>query len=332
MHRTQGDGYILDPVSNEPIFADESPPTRDATQVRHEETNAWQEELCNVIEAEGFVLNVPTESIQQMTQLNTAIDKKVTDLQTSLLAIISLLDSSDIRNDSFVSGTSVTGALEELWDKIDGLDIVVSGLDSDDIDNASSVTGSKVTNALDNLNSKINALDASDIGNDSSIPGSTVRDALDALGTAQDVTTVETGNVPIDWTNLNTSHAGTLYWKRTTYANGRKKITLWFPDLDGTSVTGSGGAVAVSINHTGTGDWPAEIVPPTGDIFALLHGMYQEQGADKAIEFYARMPFSTQDRFEIWARAVGSWYWMGHTVDDVTPTKLENAWMEYYVN
>jgi len=80
MHRTLGDGYITDPVEPaKTVFADEDPPTRDATQLRHQEVNAYQEEIANVIEAEGYSLNADSETIQQMDQLNTAIDKKVSD-------------------------------------------------------------------------------------------------------------------------------------------------------------------------------------------------------------------------------------------------------------
>lgn len=78
MHRTLGDGYITD--AGKRLFADEDLGSgRDATQLRHEEANAWQEEISSVIEAEGYTLNSPTELVSQMNQLNTAINKKVDD-------------------------------------------------------------------------------------------------------------------------------------------------------------------------------------------------------------------------------------------------------------
>ena len=241
MHRTQGDGFIIDPVGLFPVFADESPPTRDATQVRHEEANSWQEEICNVILSEGFALNADSESIQQMIQLNTAIDKKDTDLQTSILAVVSLLGSDDITNDSFVSGTTTTDALEELWNKIDGLDIVVSGLDSDDIDNASTVSGLRVTNALDALKFTIDNIAASDVSNDSAVSGSTVRDALTNLNTQQtELPIVTRGTFDVSWSGV--AHANsTIAWRKEEYSNdGRSKVTLFLPDIDTLTQAGSG--------------------------------------------------------------------------------------------
>lgn len=77
MHETLGDGYVVD--GGKRVYADEDPGVRDATQFRHEEANSFQEEIANVIRSEGYSLNSPTETIAQMNQLNTAIDKKVND-------------------------------------------------------------------------------------------------------------------------------------------------------------------------------------------------------------------------------------------------------------
>lgn len=116
MHRTQGDGFILDPVGNFPIYADEDPPGRDATQLRHQEANSFQEEICNVIIAEGISLNAANESIQQMNQLNQAIEAKDQEIHDR----IDNLDSDDIANGSSVTGTTVSDALNWLESNIGG--------------------------------------------------------------------------------------------------------------------------------------------------------------------------------------------------------------------
>jgi len=77
MHRTLGDGRIVDPIGGFNVYADEDPPTRNATQMRHEEANTFQEEIVNVILAAGLSLNAGTETIQEMIQLNAAIDSKI---------------------------------------------------------------------------------------------------------------------------------------------------------------------------------------------------------------------------------------------------------------
>lgn len=74
MHRTAGDGFIVDGGKN--YYADEDLPTRSATQLRHQEMNAIQEEISRVIESTGQALNPTSESYAQMIQLNTAIDAK----------------------------------------------------------------------------------------------------------------------------------------------------------------------------------------------------------------------------------------------------------------
>lgn len=104
MHRTFGDGYVV--IDGKRLYADEDLATgRDATQVRHEEMNALQEEICNVIEAEGFTLNSPSESVSSMNQMNTAINNK--------------LKSNRITNQSSVTGANVTDALNSLQSQID---------------------------------------------------------------------------------------------------------------------------------------------------------------------------------------------------------------------
>ncbi|MFA7135600.1 MAG: hypothetical protein WC125_07035 [Bacteroidales bacterium] len=75
MHETYGDGYII--VNGKRVYADEDPGVRDATQFRFNEANSFQEEIANVIRAEGITLNDHSEDISQMNQLNTAIDNKV---------------------------------------------------------------------------------------------------------------------------------------------------------------------------------------------------------------------------------------------------------------
>jgi hypothetical protein len=101
MHRTIGDGFIVDGVTGHNIYADEDLGSgRDATQVRHEEMNALQEEVANVIEQESIVLNSTTEPPSQMTQLDTAINNK--------------LKSDRIDNQSTAPGSKVTDALTGL--------------------------------------------------------------------------------------------------------------------------------------------------------------------------------------------------------------------------
>lgn len=112
------------------IYRDENPPSYDATQLRHQEMNAIQEEICNVIRAEGYSLNTDAEVIGAMTQLNTAISNK--------------MFADRIVNNSGVSGSFVDDALDQL-------DADILALTSDDIANSSSVSGTNVSDALDNL-------------------------------------------------------------------------------------------------------------------------------------------------------------------------------------
>lgn len=86
MHRTIGDSFGTSGGKN--IFRQESPGSFDATQGTFDTMNALQEEIANVVTAEGFSLNSSAETIAQMIQLNTAIDKKVTDEATARTAAI----------------------------------------------------------------------------------------------------------------------------------------------------------------------------------------------------------------------------------------------------
>lgn len=143
------------------IYRDELLGSYDATQLRHTEMNAIQEEICNVIRGEGIALNTDAESFASMTQLETAIDNK--------------LEASRIVNDSGVPGAFTDDALDNLDTKIDNLG-------TDDIANDSSVPGATLTDLIDNAGSD-------DFANDSTVSGSTVTDALDQL--KSDVQTIQ---------------------------------------------------------------------------------------------------------------------------------------------
>jgi len=56
-----------------PVYRDESPGSYDATQLRHLEMNAIQEEICNFIQSVGISLNADTEALTDMDQMETAI-------------------------------------------------------------------------------------------------------------------------------------------------------------------------------------------------------------------------------------------------------------------
>lgn len=116
------------------VYRDESLGSYDATQLRHQEMNAIQEEIANVIRGEGYSLQTDTETVAQMFQLETAINNK--------------LYASRISNDSGVSGTNVDDALDQLNSDI-------SGLGSDNIANDSTVSGTTVSDALETLDNII---------------------------------------------------------------------------------------------------------------------------------------------------------------------------------
>lgn len=156
MHRTNGDSYGTAPSYMGPsvhVYRDYSPGNYDSTQARHQEHNAFQEEICNVIEAEGYTLQTDSETVAQMFQLNTAINNK--------------LKASRIVNDSLQSGAYVDDALDNIGARI-------TMLDSDDISNASSIPGTSVSDAIDNISTDY-------VANDSTLNGTTLTDVLDDL-------------------------------------------------------------------------------------------------------------------------------------------------------
>jgi hypothetical protein len=117
MHRTLGDGYITD-LDGKNLYADEDGIFRDATQLRHQEMNAIQEEICNVIEWDGTPMNPDSETPLQAGQLNIAIDAKdqeVYSVVTNETDIkIAALEASDIGNDSNITGATVKDALDNI--------------------------------------------------------------------------------------------------------------------------------------------------------------------------------------------------------------------------
>jgi hypothetical protein len=118
MHRTLGDGYITD-LDGKNLYADEDGIFRDATQLRHQEMNAIQEEICNVIESvPGATLNPDTETPIQAQQLNIAIDAKDQEIYDTVTGEtdtkLSLLNSNSIINISSIPGAKVTDALNNI--------------------------------------------------------------------------------------------------------------------------------------------------------------------------------------------------------------------------
>lgn len=188
MHYTTGDGKLFDPTAGHDIFADEDPPTRDATQLTHELANALTEEVANVILSTGVSLNASSESIAQMTQLLTAIDKKDTDSAAALQVIIDALKASDIANDSGVTGSTVKDGLDDLDSRVSSNSSNIATntasillLNSNGVSNVSAVSGATVTAALNTLAGILSSLNASDIENTSGVGGATVEDALENL-------------------------------------------------------------------------------------------------------------------------------------------------------
>jgi len=122
MHRTEGDGFKVDPIGGQNVFADEDPPIRDATQLRYQEANTYQEEIANVILHAGMSLNTAAETIQQMVQLRDAINSLIAAQALVLSGIIDdhiddatdAHDASAISNDSGVVGTDVADVLAGL--------------------------------------------------------------------------------------------------------------------------------------------------------------------------------------------------------------------------
>lgn len=188
MHYTEGDGKLFDPTAGHNIYADEDPPTRDATQFTHESANALTEEIANVIKSTGVSLNASSETIAQMTQLKTAIDKKDQDVTDALEAIIDALDTDDIADQSDYGESTLTAALNksredhnENQGEITTLANYLYALGSDEVENDSGIAGSTVTDALVTLVTMISNLAGSDITNDSTVGGGTITDALETL-------------------------------------------------------------------------------------------------------------------------------------------------------
>lgn len=159
MHRTNGDsfgtGTSSHGVAGIHVYRDELAGSYDATQGRHQEMNALQEEIADVIEHESIALNTDSETPATMTQLRAALDARHV--------------ASRVTNDSLnVAGTYVSDALDNLADRI-------TYLGSDDITNDSGVWGTSVSDALDELS------DTDGIDNVSSMEGSTLSDSLDEL-------------------------------------------------------------------------------------------------------------------------------------------------------
>lgn len=140
------------------VYRDQSLGSYNATQLRHQEMNAIQEEIANVIRGEGIPLQTDAEAANTMFQLETAINNK--------------LKASRIQNDSTIPGAYVDDAF--------------NNLSSDDIANDSGVSGVDVSDALDQLDTDIGALGTDDITNDSlNVPGTTASNAIDDLGVRQ---------------------------------------------------------------------------------------------------------------------------------------------------
>lgn len=235
MHRTEGDGFIVDPIGGFNVYKDEDPPASDATQLRFQEANTFQEEIVNVILAAGLSLNSAGETVQQMTQLRDAINILIGNeanlraiADDSLQAQIDFLDTDAIINNSTIIGTYLTDVLEELNDDIEEMD-------SDKVDNESTVSGASVTIALNNLAASILALAssqiadassaggpsvlaslntiwgvlttlaASQIANNSSVGGTAVRDALNTLLTGVNANAAAIAGLPSGYTVLTTT-------------------------------------------------------------------------------------------------------------------------------
>ena len=133
MHRTLGDGYITD-LDGKNLYADEDPPYRDATQVRHQEMNAIQEEICNVVGWDGTPMNPDSETPLQAEQLNVAIDAKDQEVINELESEIAALTANNIINDSNVTGSKVKDALNNLFLSIG------TGINSNELTNISLIS------------------------------------------------------------------------------------------------------------------------------------------------------------------------------------------------
>ena len=157
MHRTNGDSYGTGTSSHSVpgihLYRDEDPGNYDATQGRHQEQNAIQEEICDVIEHESITLNDDTETPATMTQLREALDNRHR--------------ASRLINDSGIYGSYVDDSLNFIKDFIDNLD-------TDDVANASSLDGTSLSDVLEDL-------DSDEIWNTSNVEGTMVEDVLNVF-------------------------------------------------------------------------------------------------------------------------------------------------------
>lgn len=79
---------------------------------------------------------------------------------TNLVTAVANMSSDDVFNDSNVTGTHVTEALNQLASDLSDLSTIISGLGSDDIGNDSNVvSGDTVTEAIDDLQSTITTVE-----------------------------------------------------------------------------------------------------------------------------------------------------------------------------
>jgi hypothetical protein len=165
MHRTNGDSYgtaLNAHGVSVHVYRDSVPAVSAATQARHLEANAWQEEIANVIEAEGYALNTDAEVPAQMVQLNDAINNK--------------LEASRIYNDSTTTGNYVDDALENIDARIDLLD-------TDDIADLR-ISPSDLSTTLDNIDTRCGNIESYTIGLDGrldTLEGQTLDARLDVL-------------------------------------------------------------------------------------------------------------------------------------------------------
>lgn len=96
MHRTDGDSYGLN--GSDHVYRQESVGSYEATQLTYDAMNAIQEEIANVIEAQGITLNSSSEAFGDMDQLNDAIDDKILNEAVTRAAADSSLQSQITNN------------------------------------------------------------------------------------------------------------------------------------------------------------------------------------------------------------------------------------------
>ena len=180
--------------------------------------------------------------------------------------------SSDVPNASFVSGSSVTDALNTL---LSGFATITSTM----VSNLSGVVGATVTAALDTLNAAIAALTSTNIANASGVAGATVTAALDALNAKPPAlrTLGYTAAAPLTVTLLAAGHVAGNYeishgiLLRVAAATGSMNRSLGFsaptagattvnagtvnltavpPNISGTFAVYSNGVAAITLTYT----------------------------------------------------------------------------------